>query len=502
VTEVSKGGPGGVRLSTATGRWMLLACVLGSGIAFIDSTVVNIALPDIGRDLNVGFSSLQGAVTAYTVTLASLILLGGSLGDRFGRRRVFVIGVAWFAAASVLCALAPSATILIVARALQGVGGALLTPASLAIIQASYVRDDKARAIGAWSGFSGTASAIAPFLGGWLIEAGSWRWVFLINVPLAAVVIAIAIRHVPETRDERADRHIDVLGSLLGVLGLAGITAGILAASGQSFGSAKVLVPFIAGALAMVAFVVAERRERHAMLPMSLFRSRQFSAANAVTLLLYGAISGALLLLVVALQTVVGLTPLAAGAAVLPVTIVMLLLSARSGALASRIGPRLQMSAGPVVAAFGLIWLAGLNADSSYWGDVLPAVTVFGLGLAAFVAPLTSTVLAAAPASRAGIASGVNNAAARAAGLVSVAAIPVIVGLSGDTYENATAFLEPYRQAIWICAGLMIAGGVLAAATIRNDAVPAEDVKVPRCTVGPGAHPPVGVRRMPEDAVA
>lgn len=458
-----------IQLSTPTGRWILLACVLGSGIAGIDATVVNIALPDIGRSLHVGFASLQWTVTGYTLTLASLILLGGACGDRYGRRRVFIIGVAWFAVASMLCALAQTAGLLIGARALQGIGGALLTPASLAIIQSSFRSTDRAKAIGAWSALSGTASAIAPFVGGWLIQVGSWRWVFFINPPLAVVVIMIAVRHMPETRDAGASGRMDLLGSLLGVIGLGGITAGIIAASDDGFGSAAVLVPLIVGIAALVAFVVVENRESHPMMPLSLFRSRQFSASNAVTLLLYAANGGTVLLLVVELQTVSGFSPLAAGAALLPVTLIMLLLAARFGALAQRIGPRLPMAIGPLIGVIGLVWLTGLGPRSSYLFTVLPAVAIFGFGLAIYVAPLTSTVLSAVPASRAGIASGVNNAVARAAGLLAVAALPVIVGLTGDSYNDAGRFLGPFKAAIWICVGLQVAGGLLSALTIRNE---------------------------------
>jgi EmrB/QacA subfamily drug resistance transporter len=457
-----------IHLSSAAGRWVVAACVLGSGIAAIDSTVVNIALPDIGKDLHVGFAALQWTVTAYTLTLASLILLGGSLGDRFGRRRIFVVGVAWFAVASLACAAAPDVHWLIVARAAQGIGGALLTPASLAIIQSTFADRDRAKAIGAWSGLGGASAAIAPFLGGWLVQAGSWRFVFLINPPLAVAVIVIALKHMPETRSDDFAGRMDIAGSVLGVLGLGGLTAGIIAASEHDIAAPSVSLPFVGGVVALVAFVVVEFRVRHPMLPMRLFRSAQFSAANAVTLLLYGAISGSMLLVVVELQTVSGFSPLGAGTALLPTTVVMLLLAARFGALAQRIGPRLQMAGGPLVSAVGLILLTRLSSHASYLADVLPAVTVFGLGLAIFVAPLTATVLAAAPASRAGIASGVNNAVARAAALLAIAALPVVVGLSGDAYNDPAKFLPDFRNAMWICAGLLAAGGAVAAAAIRD----------------------------------
>jgi len=484
--------PPAIRPSSAPGRWILLACVLGSGIAGIDATVVNIALPAIGRDLHVDFASLQWTVTSYTLTLASLLLLGGAFGDRFGRRRVFVVGVAWFAVASILCGLAPNVGWLVASRALQGVGGALLTPASLAMIQASFADTDRARAISAWSGLSGTTTAIAPFLGGWLIQAGSWRWVFFINPPLAVLVIAIAMRHMPETRDATASRRIDVLGSLVGVVGLGGLTAGIIAASDHRFASTPVLLPLIAGIVALGAFVVVERRESNPMLPLSLFSSRQFSAANAVTLLLYAANGGALLLLVVELQTVSGFSPLEAGTALLPITVVMLLLAARFGALAQRIGPRLLMSVGPLVAAVGLVLFTRLSQHASYALDVLPAVTVFGVGLAIFVAPLTSTVLSAVPASHAGIASGVNNAVARAAGLLAVAALPVFVGLTGDAYNDPNRILTAFRNAIWICVGLQVAGGILSALTIRDerlDAAPDKTEVIPAASIGLAGDP-------------
>jgi EmrB/QacA subfamily drug resistance transporter len=477
-----------VRLSTPAGRWIVLACVLGSGIAGIDSTVVNIALPSIGRDFGVGFAALQWTVTAYTLTLASLILLGGSCGDRFGRRRVFTIGVVWFAIASVACAAAPNVGWLIAARGVQGVGGALLTPASLAIIQATFDDADRTKAIGTWAGLSGTSTAIAPFLGGWLIAAGSWRWVFLINVPIAAAVL-VATRHIPETRQKGASTRIDLGGALLGAAGLGGITAGTIAASSHALTSVSVLGPGLAGVVGLAAFVAVERRNSDPMLPLSLFRSRQFSAANAVTLLLYGAITGATLLLVVELQTVSGFSALLAGLAVLPITVVMLLLAARFGGLAQRIGPRLPMTAGPLIASVGLALLTRIPLQATYLRDVLPAVVVFGLGLAVFVAPLTAAVLAAVPTTQAGIASGVNNAVARTASLLAIATIPVVTGLTGETYNRPELFLPAFRTALWICVALMLCGGVLAALTIRNR--PPRTIRQHPLCVSPAGDPPV-----------
>ena len=353
--------PEPLHVSSAGGRWVLLASILGSGLAGIDATVVNVALPAIGRDFHTDFAALQWTVSAYSLTLASLILLGGSLGDRYGRRRVFCIGVAWFAIASLLCGLAPTASLLIAARALQGIGGALLTPGSLAMIQASFAPEDRGRAIGAWSGIGGVATAIGPFLGGYLVEAASWRWVFLINVPLAVVVIVVAQRHVPETRDHTVTGGVDALGAALGAIGLAGVTYALIEAPTKGAGSAAVLTSTVVGVLALGAFVVAEARQRSPMLPLSVFRSRQFSAANAVTFLVYGAFVGVLFLLVVQLQVVGGFSPIAAGTALLPITVIMLLFLARSGQLATRIGPRLQMSVGPLIIAAGLLLIAELG---------------------------------------------------------------------------------------------------------------------------------------------
>jgi len=477
--------PASLTLASAPGRWALLACVLGSGIAGIDSTVVNIALPAIGRDLGVGFTALQWTVTGYTLTLAAFILLGGSLGDRFGRRRVFLVGIGWFAVASLLCALAPNASALIVARALQGLGGALMMPASLAILQASFADQDRSRAIGAWSALSGTASAIAPFLGGWLLAVGSWRWVFLINPPLAVLVVVLARAHIPPSRDPDAAGRLDLLGGLLGVIGLGGVTAGVIAAGNHPFGSGPVLLPLLLGLAALAGFVAVERSQRYPMMPLALFRSRQFSATNLITFLLYAANSGALLLLVVELETVSGFSALAAGTALLPITVIMLGLAARFGALAQRIGPRAPMTIGPAVAAIGLVLLAELPEHASYLRNVLPAVAVFGLGLAIFVAPLTATVLAAVPSGHAGLASGINNAVARAAGLLAIAALPAIVGLTGDAYTSAEQFRSPYRTALLICAGLQLAGGLMAGLTLSGQwrRTPTEPQPVPQASV-------------------
>jgi EmrB/QacA subfamily drug resistance transporter len=462
-----------LRFSSTGGRWVLLASILGSGMAGIDATVVNVALPAIGRDLHTDFAALQWTVTAYSLALASLILLGGSLGDRFGRRRVFVIGVTWFATASLLCGLAPNASLLIGARALQGIGGALLTPGSLAMIQSSFAPEDRGRAIGAWSGLGGVATAIGPFVGGYLVESVSWRFVFLINAPLAVVVVLVAIRHVPETRDPSATGRVDVVGAALGALGLAGVTYALIEAPARGGGSPSVLASAAVGILALAAFLVVEAREHSPMLPLGIFRSTQFSAANAVTFVVYGAFGGVLFLLVLQLQVVGGFSPIVAGTALLPVTAIMLLFSARSGQLAARIGPRLQMSVGPAIVAVALLLMLRIGSGASYVGDVLPAVLVLGAGLATMVAPLTATALAAVDDQHAGIASGVNNAVARAAGLIAVAVLPAVAGLTGNVFSDPPAFAHGFRIAVLVCVVLLVGGSLLAAALIRNDVLAA-----------------------------
>ncbi|WP_394253448.1 MFS transporter [Arthrobacter pityocampae] len=464
-----------IRVKTASGRWILLATVLGSGMAGIDATVVNIALPTIGTDLGTDFAALQWMVTGYTLTLASFILLGGSLGDRFGRRRIFLVGVVWFAVASLLCGLAANADLLIAARALQGVGGALLTPGSLAIIQASFAGEDRARAIGAWSGLGGVATAVGPFLGGWLVESASWRWIFLINIPIAAAVIWIAARHVPETRDVDATGRLDLAGAVLGALALAGTTYALIAVPTEGVGSPAVLASGALGFTAAVAFLVVEWRTEHPMLPLRIFDNRQFSAANAVTFLIYGVFGGIFFLLVVHLQVVAGFSPLASGIAMLPITALMLVLSPRAGALSSRIGPRLPMTVGPLLCAAALVLMLRIGPDASYLVDVLPSVIVLGLGLSLLVAPLTSTALSAVPERQAGLASGVNNAVARAAGLIAIAVLPAAVGLTGDAYSNPEVFEAGFDAACVIGAVVLILSGVLAAVTIRNPTLPDSD---------------------------
>ena len=461
----------GLSLDEAQGRWVLAATVLGSGLAFLDATVVNVALPRMGEDLDAGMSGLQWTVNAYTLTLASLILLGGSLGDRFGRRRVFVIGVVWFAVASLACGLAPNVTLLAIARAVQGIGGALLTPGSLAIIQSTFRPADRARAIGAWSGLGGLAGAAGPFVGGWLVDNAGWRWVFLLNLPLAAAVVLVSVRHVPETRDPQAAHSLDLVGAALGAVGLGALTYGLIAWQDQGPGSPQVVGSMVLGVAGLALFLWREHSAREPMLPLEIFSSRLFSATNVVTFAVYAALGGVFLFFVLGLQVVAGFSPMAAGAALLPVTLLLLLLSARVGALATRIGPRLPMTVGPALAGVAVVLMARLQPDSSYVLEVLPAATLFGLGLAFTVAPLTSTVLAAAPDRHAGLASGVNNAVARVAGLLAVAVLPLLAGLDGNAYADPEPLQPAYRTAMLACAVLLVVGAVIAAATVRAPAV-------------------------------
>ncbi len=470
-------------LHSAAGRWLLVVAVLGSGIAFLDATVVNVALPEIGRDLHASTSTLQWILNGYALTLASLILLGGSLGDRYGRRRIFVWGTGVFTIASLLCAVAPNAELLVVARLVQGVGGALLTPGSLAMVESGFRPEDRARAIGAWSGLGGVAGALGPLVGGLLVGAVSWRAVFLINVPLGIFIVVMARRHVPETRDPAATGQLDFRGVILAAVGLAGITYALIEAPGQG-ASPPVLAAGIGGVTALIAFLLAERRAANPMMPLSMFSSRQFSAANAVTFVVFGAFSGVFFLLVSFLQISLGYSPLEAGAATLPITALMLVLSAPAGGLAQRIGPRIPLTVGPLVAAVGLILMSQIQPGDSYLSAVFPAVVVFGLGLTLVVAPVTATVMAAADERHSGIASGINTAVSRLAGLIVVAVLPLVAGLTGTRFYEPAAMDHGFRVAMLACAGLSAAGGVLAWAAISAEVLESEPA--------PGGDAPTG----------
>lgn len=462
-----------VRWGTPQARWILLTTILGSSIAMLDATVVNVALPTLADDLDAPLSGLQWTVNAYTLTLASLILVGGSLGDRLGRRRIFLFGVTWFAVASLLCGLSQDIWQLVAARALQGIGGALLTPGSLALIQASFIPADRARAIGTWAGLGGVATLIGPFLGGYLIDQASWRWIFLINVPLAALALWVGHRHVPESRDELSAGRFDRLGAVFAILTLGAGTYALIYAAADLTRPDVVLAAILTVAGA-VGFVLSQRREAHPMVPLGIFSSRQFSAANGMTFLVYGALSAVFFILVLELQVVSGFSAIQAGAAMLPVTVLMMLLSTRAGALAARIGPRILMAVGPLTCAAGVILLLRVGPQANYLTDVFPGAVVFGLGLSALVAPLTATVLAAADDRYAGVASGVNNAVARAAGLLAVAGLPLLVGLSTESGLDPAGLDSAYTKAMIGNAVLLAAGGILAWFTIRTPLPKAE----------------------------
>jgi EmrB/QacA subfamily drug resistance transporter len=483
-------GTGGLSFSSSTGRWVLLATVLGSGVAFLDATVVNVALPSIGRDFGVGLADLQWTVTGYTLTLSAFLLLGGALGDRYGRRRLFVIGLVWFAVASLVCGIAPNAPLLIVARAVQGIGGALLTPGSLAIIEASFRPADRGRAIGAWSGLGGVFGAIGPLLGGVLVTLVTWRLVFFINLPLAAFAVWVASRHVPETSKGGVQGPLDIQGPALAVLGLGGVTYSLIEGPARGWTSATTLAVIGAGGVLLIAFLVYESRARDPLLPLSIFRSRIFAGANEATFAIYAALGTVLFLGVLQLQQALHYSALGAGLALLPLTLILLALSSRSGKLATQIGPRIPMTVGPLVAAVGMALFARVVPGASYAASVLPAAVVLGLGMTLTVPALTTTALGAVSADRAGVASAVNNDVARLASLAAVAVIPALAGIStAGSSVDAAAFSSGFRVAMLICAGLCASAGLISFVTIRG----------PRraCTPAPGfacsvSGPPVG----------
>ena len=458
--------PRQLALASPGARWLIAAAVLGSGVAFLDGTVVNVALPTIGRELDAGLTGQQWVLDGYLLTLSALLLSGGAAGDRYGRRRVFVAGLVVFTAASLACGMAPTICWLIGARLVQGVGAAALVPGSLALIDAGITEDDRGRAVGIWAGMSGVATALGPFIGGWLVDAASWRWVFFLNVPLAAAVLWIAARHLPESRSPAAPRRPDILGTAAITVGLAGVIYALIEAPSRGWTLGTVAAAVI-GTAALVAFPLIERRVRSPLLPPQLFRSRQFTGANLTTLAVYTAVGGALFLLALQLQESLHYSALAAGLATMPTTVIMLIGSPWAGAFAQRTGPRLPMTVGPLIAAVGVALMARIVPGASYVGAVLPAVVVFGVGLAITVAPLTAAVLSAVSDAYAGIASGVNNAIARVAGLIAVAVLPLAAGIRAGPGQP----LGPgFSLAMLITAAMCVIGGITAWLTIRTGA--------------------------------
>jgi EmrB/QacA subfamily drug resistance transporter len=425
-------------LSAQTKRLVLMAAILGTTVVTVDSTVANVALPAIADDLGGGLAGQQWTANAYLVTLSSLLLIGGSLGDIFGERRVFALGVLAFGVTSVICAVAPTIEILVGARALQGIAGALLTPAALAVIVSTFPPEERGKAVGAWTAWGGIGTVLGPVVGGQLVDSASWRWIFAINAPVVLVTLVLILRVVPAGRDRDPDARVDVVGALLCALGLSGMTFGLIEQPLRGWGDPTVALPLAAGGLLLAAFLIWESRTSHPMLPLALFRRRNFAAGNAETFLVYGGLGLLFFFLILFLQQVAGFSALEAGSASIPVTALMFLLSMRFGALADRYGPRFFMGFGPLVAAAGMaLLLMRVDADAEYLSDVLPGLLVFGVGLSLTVAPLTSTVLADADDSNAGIASGVNNAIARVAGLVAIAAVGAVVAATfGSRLED------------------------------------------------------------------
>lgn len=526
-----------------TQRLSLVAAIMGSFVVGLDATVVNVALPAIEEDLGGGLAGQQWVSTGYTLALAALILIGGSLGDIYGERRIFSLGVLGFGATSIMCALAPSIEVLVAGRVAQGVFGALVTPAALAVIVAAFPPDRRGAAIGSWTAWTGIAMVVGPLVGGQLIDSASWRWIFAINLPFIAATLVIVSAAMPQRARGALHDPVDWLGAVLSFLGLAGPTLALIRQPQSGWGAPDVLIPLLAGVVFLALFLLRERRTPYPMLPLSLFRGRNFSAANIETLAMYGGLSILFFFLVLFLQQVAGYTALQAGFATLPVTIVMFLLSKRAGALADRFGPRIFMGAGPLIAAAGLLLFLRVDADVDYLTGLLPPLLLFSLGLSATVAPLTATVLADAEEERAGIASGVNNAIARAAGLLGVAAIGAVLaaqfassiddridrdslspagraalataqdrtvakadvsrlrGSEATAVAKATedAAVEAFHAAMLISAVLVGLGGLLGLALIRN---PRREVPCSECPGGQLVGQPAPAAREPAPAGA
>jgi EmrB/QacA subfamily drug resistance transporter len=452
-------------VGSSVARWTLIASILGSSMAFIDGSVVNVALPSIQADLGGGLATQQWVVDAYLLTLGSLILVGGSLGDIFGESKVFAIGVASFAGASILCAIAPDAPSLIVFRGIQGMAGAVLTPASLAMITATFSGTARGNAIGQWTSWTGISFILGPTLGGWLVDVSTWRLIFLINIPIAAATLLLLVRLGGMHQTRREGMKVDVVGAILCTVGLGLIVAGFIEQPQRGWGDPLILLAFAVGAACLGAFVAYELRTPKPMLPLRLFRLRNFSVANIETLSVYGGLSALTTFLTLYLIEFAGFSALRAGISLLPVTIVMFFLSPRMGRLSMQHGPRLFMALGPIIAGLGVLAYTRLPQDLTYWVDILPALLVFSLGLSLTVAPLTTTVLADAGPGDAGVASGVNNAVARIAGLLAIAILGIVAAGGGDHLT-----VHGFHVTMGVVSGLLVCGGLIGAIGLRNPA--------------------------------
>jgi EmrB/QacA subfamily drug resistance transporter len=455
-------------MTARTPRWILVGTILGSGAVFVEGSVTMVALPAIARDFHLGIAGLQWVLNGYLLTLSSLILLGGALGDHFSRRGVFVIGLAGFSIASIACALAPNLPLLVVARVLQGAAGALVVPNSLALLETTFSGADRGAAVGHWSAWSAVSSAFGPLVGGWLVDAASWRWVFVCIAPFAAAaVVAVGIRR--DGRESTAAKaDVDYAGAALVTLGLAGVVGALIAGPDAGFTKPGPLAALIGGVALLLGFVLVERRVRSPLVPPAIFRVRQFTGANATTLVVYAALNGLFFLLMLQLQTTMRYSALRAGASLLPINALVLVLSPIAGRATTRVGARPLMVLGSLIAAGGMLLFTRVKPDASYVTSVLPAAVVFGIGLGCFVAPLTSVALSALGEERAGLASGMNNAVARLAGLLAVAGVPLAAGLGGVHQLEGAVVARGFARAMIICAALCATGSAIATVTIRD----------------------------------
>ena len=457
-----------VQLTESAKRWTLIGSILGSGAVFIEGSVTNVALPAIARDLHLGITGLQWTMNGYLLTLSALILLGGALGDRFSRRKVFAWGLVGFAVASLACAVAPNLILLVTARVFQGIAGGVLVPNSLALLESTFEGEERGAAVGHWASWSAVSTAVGPLLGGWIVDAASWRFVFVIMVPFAiagAIAVTVAGRTMKESKSAAT---VDYAGAALMTLGLAAIVGALMLGPDRGFTTLYPVSLGVTGLVLLVAFVIVENHTKDALLPPGTFASRQFAGVNAATFAIYAALTGLFFLLMLQLQNVLGYSALEAGASLMPINVLLLVISPLAGRIAERRGPRLPMAGGALVATIGMLLFALVRPGATYWTSVLPAAIVFGIGLASLVAPLTTVALASLGEERAGLASGVNNSVARVAGLLATAIIPLAAGLGGAHSLSGATLANGFTRAMFICAGLCAVGSVISLVTMSG----------------------------------